>query len=102
MIRRPPRSTLFPYTTLFRSDTTAPTVNCSAIPNASADGNCQAAIPNVSSEEHTTDIQTQPNPISRILLPEAGTRVGLGAHTITLTATAEAGNTPTCTITLTT
>src|SRR2546428_9742611 len=35
MMRRPPRSTLFPYTTLFRSvaDTTPPVINCSGSPN---------------------------------------------------------------------
>src|SRR2546426_5631159 len=44
MIRRPPRSTLFPYTTLFRSvhrragvRTTAPTVNVSAARGSGAD-----------------------------------------------------------------
>src|SRR5947207_8348635 len=34
-------------TTFTVMDTTAPTVNCSHIPNASTDGSCQAAVPNV-------------------------------------------------------
>src|SRR5439155_1257269 len=85
-------------TTIFTvTDTTAPTVNCSAIPNASADGNCQAAVPNVLSGVTVSDSCSGSNAITVTQSPVAGTRVGLGAHTITVTATDEAGNSATCT-----
>src|SRR5438270_10328349 len=74
MLLRPPRSTLFPYTTLFRSFST----NCSI-----AEG-CTSApgVPNgitgrpslkrmnglVRSEEHTSELQSQSNLVCRLLL----------------------------------
>src|SRR6476619_7703856 len=61
MIRRPPRSTLFPYTTLFRSrDTRWP-------PGAIATGapDCVAAA---RSEEHTSELQSLTNLVCRLLL----------------------------------
>src|SRR5260370_6666590 len=65
MIRRPPRSTLFPYTTLFRSTRTLP-ANC-AISRFS-----QAAFPRSSeekrSEEHTSELQSHLNLVCRLLL----------------------------------
>src|SRR6266496_4850104 len=60
MIRRPPRSTLFPYTTLFRS--------------ASAPRQATAAIPSPSqcrwtrSEEHTSELQSRRDLVCRLLL----------------------------------
>src|ERR1039457_7603288 len=61
MIRRPPRSTLFPYTTLFRSPvlTVGPRVA-----NCSKDG--QANAPR--SEEHTSELQSPCNIVCRLLL----------------------------------
>src|SRR5215813_14520741 len=58
MIRRPPRSTLFPYTTLFRSPglTTDPAV--------SPDG----PWPSGRSEEHTSELQSRPHLVCRLLL----------------------------------
>src|SRR3990167_1215915 len=62
MIRRPPRSTLFPYTTLFRSGHTPEsrpgTAGRSA---ASARGRDR-------SEEHTSELQSQSNLACRLLL----------------------------------
>src|SRR2546430_9085382 len=74
MIRRPPRSTLFPYTTLFRS----------LLSDAAwqADGHvcrCRAGVENVDvvdpgttpanrSEEHTSELQSQSNLVCRLLL----------------------------------
>src|SRR5207249_5280869 len=85
-------------TTIFTvTDTTAPMVNCSAIPNASADGTCQAAVPNVLSGVTTSDACSAASAITITQSPAAGTLVGLGAHTITVTATDEAGNSATCT-----
>src|SRR5439155_313645 len=85
-------------TTIFTvTDTSAPTVNCSPIPNASADGNCQATVPNVLSGVTVSDSCSATNAITLSQSPAAGTLVGLGAHTITVTATDEAGNSATCT-----
>src|SRR3712207_8800109 len=80
MIRRPPRSTLFPYTTLFRSWGTCqpnyPSCNGSADPSASPDntGFPQAiasryTMPNPSrSEEHTSELQSRQYLVCRLLL----------------------------------
>src|SRR5688572_32148183 len=63
MIRRPPRSTLFPYTTLFRSScaATATPIPISLRP-ASTNGTAQR------SEEHTSELQSQSNLVCRLLL----------------------------------
>src|SRR2546430_13300202 len=58
MIRRPPRSTLFPYTTLFRSP--PPSVFC-----WESRRHCGA---NGRSEEHTSELQSQSNLVCRLLL----------------------------------
>src|SRR5215475_14833547 len=59
MIRRPPRSTLFPYTTLFRS-------RCCPRSSASAPGShCSGCS---RSEEHTSELQSRENLVCRLLL----------------------------------
>src|SRR2546430_7723195 len=86
MIRRPPRSTLFPYTTLFRSQTsslstrTAPPSNarrarvwspCTATPpNPKCCGSPDPRSSRVRgrSEEHTSELQSQSNLVCRLLL----------------------------------
>src|SRR3989442_4642946 len=87
MIRRPPRSTLFPYTTLFRSptyldwaakpDLIAPgtgTVSLSA-PGSTFDltkpqflvpGSAKSNV--LRSEEHTSELQSRPHLVCRLLL----------------------------------
>src|SRR5438552_11675161 len=64
MIRRPPRSTLFPYTTLFRSR--------NQLPNpASVNGRFQSFTRNVRSprsEEHTSELQSPDHLVCRLLL----------------------------------
>src|SRR6266704_1226765 len=62
MIRRPPRSTLFPYTTLFRSDT-----GRLARPSRSSSIG-QARPPRVRSEEHTSELQSRFDLVCRLLL----------------------------------
>src|SRR5438874_11936469 len=85
-------------TTVFTvTDTTAPPVNCSAIPSASADGSCQAAVPNVLSGVNVSDHCSPTRRSSDLQSPAAGTLVGLGTHTITVTATDAATNSATCT-----
>src|SRR5574337_1523006 len=61
MIRRPPRSTLFPYTTLFRSNWLyVHTVNATAQRGGAACKN--------RSEEHTSELQSPLNLVCRLLL----------------------------------
>src|SRR2546430_4316454 len=78
MIRRPPRSTLFPYTTLFRSHLSTKT------PGSVAESSCgdgQAGYRGIAqwqracselgqrrSEEHTSELQSQSNLVCRLLL----------------------------------
>src|SRR2546426_2527962 len=69
MIRRPPRSTLFPYTTLFRSTqpTSVPTVREPA-PACSPERRARAAASPPRSEEHTSELQSPCNLVCRLLL----------------------------------
>src|SRR2546427_9507197 len=66
MIRRPPRSTLFPYTTLFRS------VALVGLGLAGPDVLAGARLVGVDaggrSEEHTSELQSQSNLVCRLLL----------------------------------
>src|SRR5688572_31377666 len=65
MIRRPPRSTLFPYTTLFRSSRNT-WVSSSRSRGRQA---CVSALmPRDRSEEHTSELQSQSNLVCRLLL----------------------------------
>src|SRR3712207_8380720 len=90
MIRRPPRSTLFPYTTLFRSRTVGPTRQawaCTAsafvltsrlLPGATAtlhpsimaasDCTSAKAMALARSEEHTSELQSRQYLVCRLLL----------------------------------
>src|SRR5206468_4501183 len=79
------------------TDNTAPTVICSATPSAFADANCQATVPNVLGGVSVSDSCTPTNSITLTQSPLAGTLVGLGTNTITVTATDAAGNSATCT-----
>src|SRR5437660_10887495 len=63
MIRRPPRSTLFPYTTLFRSVVTHFHVKMSGIR-----GQVQSAAGGIRSEEHTSELQSRGHLVCRLLL----------------------------------
>src|SRR5690242_20994112 len=73
MIRRPPRSTLFPYTTLFRSPrpaavSAAPTVPLwsTRLPVLAPTSSPPASTPR--SEEHTSELQSHVNLVCRLLL----------------------------------
>src|SRR2546427_1047060 len=80
MIRRPPRSTLFPYTTLFRSGScrrSTPIANRLRRPGCawrygrgtSDRGRSPAPCPRTPrSEEHTSELQSQSNLVCRLLL----------------------------------
>src|SRR2546429_4387579 len=74
MIRRPPRSTLFPYTTLFRSHARR-TGSSSSCATASATTRCRAAgdqptaaRSRTRSEEHTSELQSRLHLVCRLLL----------------------------------
>src|SRR5258708_19730958 len=70
MIRRPPRSTLFPYTTLFRSvdgiHWITPLLRSSAICWAVRPASASTA--SVRSEEHTSELQSPDHLVCRLLL----------------------------------
>src|SRR2546430_11918385 len=89
MIRRPPRSTLFPYTTLFRSDDVEQTgpprrrrgrmqqgraaqilraVPARPVPPEVIQAPVRPDCENVRSEEHTSELQSQSNLVCRLLL----------------------------------
>src|SRR5256885_5418799 len=77
MIRRPPRSTLFPYTTLFRSVWNGAGEGTShSRPSAASQGFCGAFSPlprmagttTKRSEEHTSELQSPCNLVCRLLL----------------------------------
>src|SRR5436309_11755919 len=86
MIRRPPRSTLFPYTTLFRSraknksirhltDNYHGTINAEQVKSAAKAGQAHVWSRGVArwfidlrSEEHTSELQSRENLVCRLLL----------------------------------
>src|SRR5688572_32277424 len=81
MTRRPPRSTLFPYTTLFRSAAAAASCGTVSLSRTSADGGKSGRASRTSrrssgpakmterrSEEHTSELQSQSNLVCRLLL----------------------------------
>src|SRR5256885_9535940 len=94
MIRRPPRSTLFPYTTLFRSAQTLRRrirviqrrlkTSCSPLLTPAADQVCSCAAASAShpdlpsagkrSEEHTSELQSPCNLVCRLLLEKKKTQ----------------------------
>src|SRR2546429_5150495 len=78
MIRRPPRSTLFPYTTLFRSNSSTPS-GSPAVPRStkpatavrSPSWRCSSArrrCASPRSEEHTSELQSRLHLVCRLLL----------------------------------
>src|SRR2546427_7417439 len=68
MIRRPPRSTLFPYTTLFRSYTRRTQDGVDRGGGVPRRGRRVPAVRRVRSEEHTSELQSQSNLVCRLLL----------------------------------
>src|SRR6266550_5940830 len=67
MIRRPPRSTLFPYTTLFRSDVLDGRF---LLPGAQP----HDVIERIRSEEHTSELQSRLHLVCRLLLEKKKTK----------------------------
>src|SRR2546430_9577607 len=87
MIRRPPRSTLFPYTTLFRSAM----VCAYGVPRSMSAlwcffpviGACSGFFALFRSEEHTSELQSQSNLVCRLLL-EKKKKIKNNIHSILL------------------
>src|SRR5258707_11425744 len=81
MIRRPPRSTLFPYTTLFRSGprdfpwkkSLAPVSVADLTTSLNASANCKRT--NARSEEHTSELQSRQYLVCRLLLEKKKTKI---------------------------
>src|SRR5260370_31029683 len=67
MIRRPPRSTLFPYTTLFRSQRAQPRRGAGFLAHV-RDPRPHHSRGNQRSEEHTSELQSHLNLVCRLLL----------------------------------
>src|SRR5690349_23741586 len=79
MLRRPPRSTLFPYTTLFRSNPLGMAVRFE-LPSGGASTwtalSLSAFPPRVRSEEHTSELQSRRDLVCRLLLEKKKTDSG--------------------------
>src|SRR3712207_7280916 len=81
MIRRPPRSTLFPYTTLFRSSPVAHSATTSTPASSSRPRRCPRTSVSssatthrsVRSEEHTSELQSRQYLVCRLLLEKKKT-----------------------------
>src|SRR3712207_7465671 len=100
MIRRPPRSTLFPYTTLFRSKETALLVNTSLefatdtiLEPFAATDSLQYKIRMATrqkrirrSEEHTSELQSRQYLVCRLLLEKKNTNTTSQSLDVSLTA----------------
>src|SRR5256885_12471734 len=86
MIRRPPRSTLFPYTTLFRSEIEL-AVDRDAIARRgdfiAADHVVGGAGVHVRSEEHTSELQSPCNLVCRLLLEKKKKKILSTVHAST-------------------
>src|SRR5436309_12054765 len=80
MIRRPPRSTLFPYTTLFRSVAGGdPAVGAADALEGALDIGARGGL---RSEEHTSELQSRENLVCRLLLEKKKTNTRM--HGISL------------------
>src|SRR2546430_11805828 len=86
MIRRPPRSTLFPYTTLFRSQVTD-SMQVESGSGTTVSGTLASLVSTAysdftksrwtsRSEEHTSELQSQSNLVCRLLLEKKKKRTG--------------------------
>src|SRR2546430_7290168 len=94
MIRRPPRSTLFPYTTLFRSQRAVVFQQFALFPWKTVHDNIEFGLRSqgvpqyerrariaqqLRSEEHTSELQSQSNIVCRLLLEKRNGRKGVAS-----------------------
>src|SRR5436305_6128489 len=94
MTRRPPRSPLFPYTTLFRSPCATGRVRSPTrptppppvrLPRAAGSAACGSrtgggGVGRVRSEEHTSELQSRPHLVCRLLLEKKKTKHNTAAE----------------------
>src|SRR5260370_17005759 len=90
MIRRPPRSTLFPYTTLFRSRARRSRGCRSCCPSGAVPASSRPRSQGSRSEEHTSELQSHLNLVCRLLLEKKKPLI------ILITTPAPARTLPTC------
>src|SRR2546430_10102361 len=90
MIRRPPRSTLFPYTTLFRSVRSINDLRWTLTRAALDDESVRMEVLQGRSEEHTSELQSQSNLVCRLLLEKKKIR------RVLLAASTASHPSPTC------
>src|SRR5205809_7872394 len=84
MIRRPPRSTLFPYTTLFRSSTVSRNFLSRRLRRTSH-SSCLPSAPQLfRSEEHTSELQSRLHLVCRLLLEKKKESVGIGTLAVVI------------------
>src|SRR2546430_3466218 len=79
MIRRPPRSTLFPYTTLFRSRASR-LHHVDQRYRISPITRTHLSMRRVRSEEHTSELQSQSNLVCRLLLEKKKKKTAYTSH----------------------
>src|SRR5437764_5868077 len=79
MLRRPPRSTLFPYTTLFRSHSPYFRIE---IVRIGFGGTCRPAAHALRSEEHTSELQSPMYLVCRLLLEKKNALPGLNSSAL--------------------
>src|SRR2546422_4059606 len=90
MIRRPPRSTLFPYTTLFRSRAALDTATHTIAGTATI----RYANNSPRSEEHTSELQSRLHLVCRLLLEKKKNNQQHNYHTITTQSSGVRGTHP--------
>src|SRR5437879_10335102 len=78
MIRRPPRSTLFPYTTLFRSDFLASVLCIAWVLMTKSESSSAIAR----SEEHTSELQSPMYLVCRLLLEKKKKKIHTRQHNL--------------------
>lgn len=83
------------------SDTTPPTISCPGATEGKGAGNCETIVPDLRPLAVVSDNCTPANDLVITQDPAAGTVLGAGEYTITLTATDAAGNSASCTSTIT-
>src|SRR5258706_7958802 len=76
MIRRPPRSTLFPYTTLFRSGLSTIGTGAFLLSRAGTRP-IDIGEPGIRSEEHTSELQSLTNLVCRLLLEKKKNNISI-------------------------
>src|SRR2546428_8233845 len=84
MIRRPPRSTLFPYTTLFRSPHSVRHQGHIYFPSRRERQRYHLTVREIRSEEHTSELQSRSDLVCRLLLEKKKKKHAVSARSGTM------------------